>query len=119
MAVTRLNSFSEVQQFITGILASNNEASGVSRSPHNAFWETMSYDDFVNGNVPGIGKVMKVLVKGDSKLSNLILALQGAPNTPFDPNTGEFGQMPANGPPMFTDDQIKAIADWIDAGCPR
>jgi len=37
----------------------------------------------------------------------------------FDPATGAFGQMPANGPPMFTPGQIKAIADWVDAGCPK
>jgi hypothetical protein len=30
-----------------------------------------------------------------------------------------YGQMPANGPPFFTDTQIQEIAAWIDAGCPQ
>ena len=41
------------------------------------------------------------------------------PGTIFDPNSGAFGQMPANGPPFFSASQIKAIAGWIDAGCPE
>lgn len=31
------------------------------------------------------------------------------------PNTRTFGQMPANGPPMFTSDQTNSMAAWIDA----
>jgi hypothetical protein len=95
----------------------------VAGAPHKAFWATMPYDDFVNGAVPGVqdpntGGPLPILVKGNSAKSNLILSLQG--NGPlFDPNTGAFGQMPANGPPMFTGDQIQQIADWIDAGCPE
>lgn len=63
---------------------------------------------------------MPILIVGNSSQSNLILALQGAANTPFDPNTGDFGQMPADGPPFFDPEtQIKPLADWIDAGCPN
>jgi hypothetical protein len=59
-----------------------------------------------------------ILIKGKSAQSNLILSLRGM-GPMFDPNIGSFGQMPANGPPMFTADQIQHITDWIDAGCPQ
>ena len=49
------------------------------------------------------GQPVPILVKGDSAHSNLILALRGQ-GPLFDPTNGSIGQMPANGPPMFTDD---------------
>lgn len=123
MAITVLNHYADVQQFISNILTQNHESGGVATSPHRAFWNSLSYNDFVNGNVPGVndptsGQPLPILIKGDSANSNLILALQGK-GPFFDPNTGAFGQMPANGPPMFTDDQVNSIAHWIDAGCPQ
>jgi len=121
MAISPLNSFQAVQQFIDQILTQNGEQGGVPVSPHAAFWLTMTYDQFVNGNVPGVtddaGNPMKILVKGDSANSNLILSLQGTSGI-FGPN-GSIGQMPANGPPFFTTDQIASIAAWINKGCPK
>jgi hypothetical protein len=122
MAITPLNHFPEVQKFIADILTANGESAA--HAPHKNFWATLTYDQFVNGNVPGVadpntGQPMKILVSGNSAASNLILSLQGAAGTPFDPNTGAFGQMPADGPPMFTPDQIQSIANWIDQGCPQ
>jgi hypothetical protein len=122
MALTPLNSFADVQQFITNVLTDNAEIGGVAASPHKSFWSTLSYQQFTTGNVPGVtddnGRPMSILVKGDSAHSNLILSLRGK-GPIFDPSTGSIGQMPANGPPMFTDDQINSIAAWIDAGCPQ
>jgi hypothetical protein len=118
-----LTSFSAVQSFISQVLTTNGEAGGVPNSPHKAFWSTLTYDQFVNGTVPGVsdpstGQPIPILKSGDSANSNLILSLQGK-GPLFDPVNGSFGQMPVNGPPMFTASQIKEIADWIDAGCPR
>jgi hypothetical protein len=120
MAIT---SFAQLQQFISSVLTQNGESGGVASAPHKAFWSNLSYNDFVTGNVPGVtdpntGKPIPILVKGNSAASNLILSLQGT-GPLFDPNTGAFGQMPANGPPMFTAAQIQEIAAWIDAGCPQ
>ena len=121
MAITKLNHYGEVQQFIASILKTNGQ--GWAGAPHKNFWETLSYAEFVNGNVPHVkdsaGLPMPILVKGKSAQSNLILSLRGAKGTAFDPDTGAIGQMPANGPPFFTDDQIDSIADWIDRGCPQ
>jgi hypothetical protein len=122
MAVTQLDHYADVQQFIVSILAANNQSAA--NAPHRDFWATLSYHEFVNGDVPGVkdpntNAPMPILVKGNSAKSNIILALQGTKGTVFDPDTGAFGQMPANGPPFFTDDQIKSIADWIDRKCPQ
>jgi hypothetical protein len=122
-----LNTYSDVQNFITAILTKNistqtnkpeiNDIAGPN-CPHGAFW-TLPYDQFVNGNVPGLKNPVKILVKGNSAQSNLVHALAATPGSLFDPNTGQYDQMPANGPPMFTAAEIKEIADWIDAGCPQ
>jgi hypothetical protein len=121
-----LDHYADVQKFITSILKANGQYPV--GGPHKNFWETLSYADFVSGNMPGLGGPLKdpntglpmpILVKGDSAKSNLILALRGAAGTVFDPDTGAFGQMPVGGPPFFTDDQIQSIADWIDRNCPQ
>jgi len=112
-----LNSFAEVQAFITNVLQQNNEAGGVSNAPHGAFWSNLTYDQFTKGNVPGIDPPVPILVVGDPQNSNLLQALQGT-GPLFDPN-GQYGQMPANGPPFFTPDQIQEIADWIKNNCPQ
>jgi hypothetical protein len=121
MAITQLNSFAALQKFIDQILVQNNERGGVGFSPHKAFWMSLTYDEFVNGNMPGVrepktGNLIPILVKGNSAQSNLIMALQGSgPLFAQD----AFGQMPANGPPFFSPDQIASIAAWIDANCPQ
>jgi hypothetical protein len=122
MAITPLNSFADVQNFLDQVLADNNEATALSFAPHKVFWRSLTYDQFVNGNVPGVtdpatNLPMPVLVKGNSANSNLIMALQGIGAT-FGPDS-VIGQMPANGPPFFTADQIASIAAWIDNGCPQ
>ena len=113
-----LKHFSDVQNLIATVLAQNGEAGGVPSSPHGAFWSNLTYAQFTTGNVPGVNPPVPILVVGNSGQSNLILALKGV-GPLFDPNTGTYGQMPANGPPYFTAAQIADIAGWIDAGCPQ
>jgi hypothetical protein len=109
-----LNSFKDVQAFISQVLQNNGEdASG---AVHGNFWSNLTYEQFTKGNVPNVDSV-QILVVGDSKSSNIIQALLGTGL--FDPNTGSYPQMPASGPPYFTSDQIAEIAAWIDNGCPQ
>lgn len=115
-----LTSFAQVQSFINQVLTANGEMGRVQNAPHKDFWNTLSYNDFTTGNVPNVlnnGQPLRILIPGNSGASILIQALQGTGI--FDPNTGTQDRMPANGPPFFSDDQIKQIADWIDAGCPQ
>ena len=85
----------------------------------------MTYTQFTTGNVPGVQapndptKGMPILKIGDSKNSNIILALSGSGpifGPPGPPTT--IGPMPPF-PPALPDPQIKALADWIDAKCPE
>jgi hypothetical protein len=38
-----------------------------------------------------------MLITGNSAQSSIVMALRGMPGSPLDPNTGAFGQMPADG----------------------
>ena len=109
-----LNSFAELQTFMTQTMT---ELGGSAEfAPHGVFWQTLSYDQCVNGNMPGIaGAPVKILVSGASSQSNIIHALKG--EGIFAPG-GRFRRMPAGGP-YFSEEQIKEIADWIEAGCPE
>lgn len=121
MAITALNSFADVQQFLTQIVTANNETLELQNAPHKAFWKTLTYDDFVNGNIPHVhnpdtGDTIPILVKGKSDQSNIIMALSGT-GPIFGPD-GPVGQMPPSGT-KFSADQIASLAAWIDAGCPE
>jgi hypothetical protein len=129
-AASQLGSYADVQAYLIKIFTadkapggSNAEDDAANGAPHGAFWATLSYQQFVAGNVPGVtdpktGQAMPILSKGNSAQSNIITALRGTPGSPFDPNTGAFGQMPADGAAFLTEAQIAPLAAWIDAGCP-
>ncbi len=114
MAIT---SFAQLKSFMDNVLSKNGQSIDAERSLHSAFWNDLTYDQFINGNVPGVDPPVKILVVGKSAQSNLILSLRGL-GPLFDPNSGTYGPMPADGPPYFSDQQIAEIAAWIDAGCP-
>ncbi|MBY5456886.1 hypothetical protein HFO89_10995 [Rhizobium leguminosarum] len=84
-------------------------------APHEAFWSTLTYEDFKEGNVPGINPPVRVVIPGDAAGSAFIQALKGVGM--FDGST--YRRMPAGGPPFFSDPQIAEIAAWINAGCPN
>jgi hypothetical protein len=109
-----LNSFADVQAFITQVLQNLGESAG---PPHRDFWNTCTYTQFTTGNVPGVTPSVQILVVGDSKNSNIIQALQGV-GPLFNNDNGTIGQMPFGGP-YFTSDQIAEIAAWIDNNCPE
>lgn len=130
-ATPTLNSYSAVQAYLIKLFTadvvpgggSNAEQDAANSAPHGAFWATLSYQQFVSGNVPGVtdpnsGQPMPILIKGNSQQSNIIMALRGTPGSPFDPNSGAIGQMPADGAAFLTEAQIAPFAAWIDAGCP-
>ncbi len=120
-----LNSFKDVQDMLNAFITS--QGVDVSSAPHVDFWNQLTYDQFTTGNVPGLPSpfnALPILKKGDSKNSNIILALSGAVGTLFDPShtggdgTG-IGPMPPFPPPALPDNEIAALADWIDRGCPE
>jgi hypothetical protein len=112
-----LKSFSEVQSFLSKVVAESNLVNEMPLSPHKDFWNHLTYDQFVTGNMPNLKIPIRILVKGDSASSNLILSLK-AEGPLFNRETGKPGPMPPKGP-MFTSEQIEELAGWIDAGCPE
>ena len=120
MAITPLNTYLDVQKFITQVVTQNGDLPKVMNANHQNFW-TLAYNDFVTGNVPGetdpdTGNPLPILVKGNAAQSNLIIALLGI--GPVFGVNGSIGQMPRGGT-QFTLDQIRSIAAWIDNGCPQ
>jgi hypothetical protein len=116
-----LVSYADVQALFEKFVRDNNVP--IQFAPHGAFWRTMTYDQFINGNMPGVldpdtGMPLKVLIVRDAQHSNIVMALRGSPGTIFDPDTGTIGRMPPSGPFMI-DDDINRLADWIDRGCPN
>jgi hypothetical protein len=121
---TVVNNFSDLQKLLNMFVSANQLTPGL--APHGTFWTTLSYEEFVSPTqaVPGVPSITPILVKGDSKKSNIIMALSGTPGSPFDPNSGSIGQMPQPNPPYNANtptqtDVINAIAAWIDNGCPN
>ena len=121
-----LASFADVQKFFNAFIATNRI--DIAGAQHGAFWNTITYDNFVNGNVPNVTDpntnqplpiLNKVNGKYDGPSSNIVMALAGTANSLFDPNNpAGIGQMPQGGPYMSTD-QINELSDWITAGCPE
>jgi hypothetical protein len=96
-----IKNYKDVQQMF-----SNVDASG---APHKNFWRDLSYDQFVNGNVPGVAGV-KILVKGKPQESALIRALSD--------DDFEYGRMPLGGP-YYSKEKIDELAKWIENNCPE
>jgi hypothetical protein len=108
----RLNSYADVQLLFDEFIAANQI--GIDDSPHGAFWTTLTYDQFINGDVPSVGGQVKILVLGDSANSNLIKILQGSLTI----GGQSFRRMPGGGPFMSAE-MIAILADWIDRSCPN
>lgn len=118
---TVINNYSDLQKLLNAFVAANSLTPGL--APHAVFWNSMTYQEFITGEVPNVSG-FKILIPGDPENSNLIMALAGTPNSPFDPNTGEIGQMPQPNPPYNTAspqqaEVIAAISDWIARKCPN
>lgn len=120
MTIT-MNSYADVQKYLAAFVS----AAGVTPAlaPHGVFYATLTYAQFTTGEVPGVPG-FKILEIGDSAKSNIIMALSGTPNSPFDPNSGNIGPMPQPSPPYDSSspkqsDIITALAAWIDNHCPE
>lgn len=109
-----LKSFADVQAWLTECEAFLN--SDPADAPHGSFWNTLSYKEFTTGNVPGISASVRILVPGDGDNASII-ALEG--KGPLFGPSGQYGQMPADGPPFFDQAWIDPVKAWINANCPQ
>jgi hypothetical protein len=112
-----LTSFAAVQQLLNDFVKNNHI--NLTGAVHAAFWNTLSYSDFINGSVPNVqdpntGNPVPILNKINGKYdgpsSNLVTVLAGT--------NASFPQMPKGGP-YLSSDQIQDISDWISAQCPQ
>jgi len=115
-----LKSYADVQALLSGFMKQTNGP--IEISPHGAFWNEMPYRQFIEGDLPEVtdrttGKPLKILIVGNARESNIIMALRGTKGSMFDQETGSFGRMPPTGP-YLSDQDINRLADWIDRGCP-
>jgi len=118
---TTINSYSDLQALLNAFVKGAGVTPGL--APHNVFWNNLTYEQFITQDVPGVPG-FKILVVGNAAQSNIIMALSGTPGSPFDPNTGNIGQMPQPNPPYnasspMQSDVIQALTNWINAGCPN
>lgn len=111
MTRQQLNSYKDVQDFFNNFVAANQI--GIDDAPHGAFWNTLTYDEFVNGDIPSVPGV-KILVSGNSADSHLLKILKG----PLMVAGQSFRRMPGGGP-FMSDEMIATLADWIDRNCPN
>jgi len=110
-----LTNYAQVQAALNSFVQQAGVTPG--QAPHGAFWNSLTYDQFINGNVPNISPgPWKILVVGDSKSSNIIQILSGYGNA-----FNDFGQMPQPNPPYNPEQAtlITELAAWIDASCPN
>jgi hypothetical protein len=112
MLPQQLNSYKDVQAFFNDFVSTNGIA--IDDSPHGAFWNDLTYDQFVNGDIPSQPGV-KILDSSNSADSNLIKILKG----PLKVDGRNFRRMPGGGPTFMTDTMIDILANWIDHGCPN
>jgi hypothetical protein len=110
-----IQSYTGLQAYMNKMIALY--GTSISGAPHHAFWNTLSYEQFISSNVPGVSTPVKILEPGNGAGSNIVQALQGIGNL-FGPN-GSIGQMPADGSGPWTTAQIQPLIDWIDANCPN
>jgi len=115
-----LKSYTDVQALLNDFMKRNNGP--IEFAPHGAYWNEMSYKQFIEGNVPEVsdpatGKPLKVLIVRNARESNIIMALRGTKGSIFDRETGSIGRMPPTGL-FMSDEEINRLADWIDRGCP-
>jgi hypothetical protein len=107
--MTTINSYDELKNFLNQILKDNGQYDDTEGAVHHAFWNSMTYVEFTTGKVPRVGA--RILIPGDPDDSNLIQVLKGT--------SDKYPQMPADGPPYFTGDQVDSVYDWIKRNCPN
>lgn len=114
MAAT-LNSYQDVQNLLDKFLSDNGLSAA--SAPHGVFWHALTYEQFITEQVPVLSDV-RIVVPKSAATSGIIQALTGT--GPFNPNSGEYPQMPFPSPPYSgQQDVIDALTAWIDAGCPN
>ncbi len=109
-----IQSYAQLQNYMNGMIT--HYGTSIASAPHKAFWNVLTYEQFVTGHVPIKNHPCITILKvGDGENSNIVQALQGV--GPLFGPSGSIGQMPADGTGPWTAAEIQPLIDWIDAGC--
>jgi hypothetical protein len=109
--MSTLNNYADVQNALTAFC--RNVGVDPDSAPHGAFWNTMSYDEFIRDDIPNFEGV-KVLIVGDAPNSNIIQILKG-----IGEQAGNYGPMPPGVPIGKKTEIIDSLSDWIVRKCPN
>jgi hypothetical protein len=86
------------------------------QAPHGAFWNSLTYEQFITGNVPNVNvpHSWKILEVGHPESSNIIQILSGMGDA-----YNDYGQMPQPNPPYDPEQTtlIGQLSEWIKNGC--
>jgi len=113
--MAKLTSYAQVQAALNAFVKTAGVTPG--QAPHGAFWNSLTYEQFTTGNVPGVPLgPWKILVIGDAGNSNIIQILS-AYGKAYD----DFGQMPQPNPPYNPEQTtlIQELTEWINDKCPN
>src|SRR5262249_45091228 len=111
MPSPQLNSYKDVQDYFNNFVAAHSIS--IDDAPHGAFWNSLTYDEFVNGPVRGISAQLPTVVSGNSAAPTLIRIRRGR----WKVGGKRFPQMPGGGP-FMKNEEIAPPADWIARNCP-
>ncbi len=126
--------FAKVRSYLNAILRAPGLQGDINNSPHGAFWDTMSYSEFVNGAVPGgarttcQGQPTPIIDKNNPAQSPLYLILtqpNGFCGMPQMPEFGPFITDPGyqttlpDGTPITGDEIRQGLLEWLTNGFPE
>jgi hypothetical protein len=124
--------YADILNYLDAIMARDNDP--IEDAPHGVWWRNpntsagtpLSYSDFVNGSVPGIG--VPIIDKSDPANSSFYVILtnesgfQGMPQMPLDgpyiTDSGYTANLPGGG--TLTGQEIQAnMLSWLTNGYPE
>jgi hypothetical protein len=109
-----LTNYAQVQAALNAFVQQAGVTPG--QAPHGAFWNALTYEEFISGNVPNVNSPhsWKILEVGNPENSNIIQILSGMGDA-----YNIYGQMPQPNPPYDPEQTtlIGQLSDWIKNGC--
>jgi hypothetical protein len=126
--------FAKVQSYLNAILRAPDPQGDIGNSPHGTFWNSMSYSEFITGNVPGgqrtecNGRPTPIIDQKNPEQSPLYVILtdrNGFCAMPKMPEFGPFIDDPGyattlpDGTPITGDEIRQGILEWLTNGFPE
>jgi len=106
-----INNYEDVLAMFDDFVSLNKLTGEIEDSaPHHAFWDSLTYDQFITDSLTVYGNKYKIVNCGHPDNSDIVEALEGM--------LAGVRQMPGGGP-YFPENQIEEFKTWIKDGCPN